>query len=71
MYRPEKIRGKQAELNWTVEELADRARVDPATVSAIRRGKSVTTDSLSKVIAALGLSPVEVAASTVEVSAAP
>lgn len=55
MYRKEKIRGKQAELGWSVEELAERADVNPNTVSAIRNGKSVRTDSLEKVMRALGL----------------
>lgn len=60
MYRNDKIKGKQAELGLSVEELAERAGVNPNTVSAIRNGKSVRTDSLGKVIAALGLTPAEV-----------
>jgi transcriptional regulator with XRE-family HTH domain len=60
MYRPEKIRGKQAELGLSVDELAEKAGVNPNTVSAIRNGKSVTTDSLEKVINALGLNPIDV-----------
>lgn len=60
MYRNDKIRGKQAELGWSNEELADRADVNPNTVSAIRNGKVVRTDSLEKVINALGLVPAEV-----------
>jgi len=55
MYRCEKIRGKQAELGWSVEELAERAEVNPNTVSAIRNGKRVRTDTLEKVMKALGL----------------
>jgi transcriptional regulator with XRE-family HTH domain len=71
MYRKEKIRGKQAELDLTNEALADKAGVGVNTVSAIRNGKSVTTDSLEKVIQALGLSAAEVfeqSAETVGVS---
>jgi transcriptional regulator with XRE-family HTH domain len=60
MYRNDKIRGKQAELGLSVDQLAERAEVNPNTVSAIRNGKSVTTDSLEKVINALGLDPAEV-----------
>lgn len=60
MYRNDKIKGKQAELGWSVEQLAKRAEVNPNTVSAIRNGRSVTTDSLGKVINALGLKPAEV-----------
>ncbi|MBV8857893.1 MAG: helix-turn-helix transcriptional regulator [Acidobacteria bacterium] len=60
MYRSDKIRGKQAELGWSVGQLARRAEVNPNTVSAIRNGRSVTTVSLEKVINALGLQPAEV-----------
>lgn len=60
MYRNDKIRGKQAELGLSVEQLARRAEVNPNTVSAIRNGKSVTTGSLEKVINALGLKPADV-----------
>lgn len=55
MYRCEKIRGKQAELGLSVEELAEKADVNPNTVSAIRNGRAVRTDSLEKVLCALGL----------------
>jgi DNA-binding XRE family transcriptional regulator len=60
MYRNDKIKGKQAELGLSNEELAERADVNANTVSAIRMGKTVRTDSLEKVIVALGLSAVEV-----------
>jgi transcriptional regulator with XRE-family HTH domain len=60
VYRSDKIRGKQAELGLSVEQLARCAAVNPNTVSAIRNGKSVTTDSLEKVINALGIKPAEV-----------
>jgi transcriptional regulator with XRE-family HTH domain len=60
MYRSDKIKGKQAELGLSVEQLARRAEVNPNTVSAIRNGRSVTTGSLEKVINALGLKPAEV-----------
>lgn len=59
MYRPEKIKGRQAELGWTNAVLADRAGVHEDTVSNIRNGKSVSTDTLDKVIKALGMTPVE------------
>lgn len=60
MYRNDKIRGKQAELGLSVEELAGRADVNPNTVSAIRHGKTVRTDSLEKVVSALGLTMTEI-----------
>jgi transcriptional regulator with XRE-family HTH domain len=60
LYRNDKIKGKQAELGWSVEELADRAGVNPNTVSAIRSGKPVRTPSLEAVAAALGLQMAEV-----------
>jgi transcriptional regulator with XRE-family HTH domain len=60
MYRSDKIRGKQAELGWSVGQLAKHAEVNPNTVSAIRNGRSVTTVSLEKVINALGLQAAEV-----------
>ena len=55
MYRNDKIRGKQAELGLSNEELAEKAGVNPNTVSAIRSGKVVRTDTLQKVADALGL----------------
>lgn len=61
MYRSDKIKGKQAELGWSVEELAEKAQVNANTVSAIRNGKSVTTDSLEKVLSALGLTFADIA----------
>ena len=61
MYRSEKIKGKQAELGLSVEELAEKAKVNANTVSAIRNGKSVTTDSLEKVLGALGLTFADIA----------
>jgi len=60
MYKKEKFRGRQAELGLSVAELAERAGVDPNTVSAIRNGKAVRTVSLQKVMNALGLTPAEV-----------
>jgi transcriptional regulator with XRE-family HTH domain len=60
MYRNDKIRGKQAELGLSVEDLAERAGVNPNTVSAIRNGKDVRESSLRKVVTALGLSMADV-----------
>lgn len=68
MYRNDKIKGKQAQLGWSNDELARRAGVNINTVSAIRNGKPVRSTSLEKVVAALGLpmpevyEPAEVAA---------
>jgi transcriptional regulator with XRE-family HTH domain len=60
MYRKEKIRGKQAELGLSVAEVAEKAGVDPNTVSAIRNGKRVRTDTLEKVMGVLGLTYADV-----------
>lgn len=60
LYRNDKIKGKQAELGLSNEEVATLAGLTPNTVSAIRNGKIVRTDSLEKVINALRLDPVEV-----------
>ena len=60
MYRDDKIRGRQAELGLSVEEVAERADVDKNTVSAIRNGKDVRESSLRKVVTALGLTMAEV-----------
>jgi transcriptional regulator with XRE-family HTH domain len=60
MYRNDKIRGKQAEKGWSVEELAERAGINVNTVSAIRNGKPVRTPSLEAVAEALDLPMSEV-----------
>jgi transcriptional regulator with XRE-family HTH domain len=44
----------------SVEQLAERAGVNNNTVSAIRNGKSVRTDTLEKVVSALGMTMLEV-----------
>jgi DNA-binding XRE family transcriptional regulator len=59
-YRNDKIRGKQAELDLTVEALAVKAGVSDRTVSAIRKGLPVSSTSLEKVADALGMQMVEV-----------
>jgi transcriptional regulator with XRE-family HTH domain len=60
MYRDDKIRGKQAELGLSVDEVAERAGVNVNTVSAVRNGKSVKAETLEKVASALGLTMAEV-----------
>lgn len=60
MYRNDKIRGKQAELGLSNEDLAEKAHVNANTVSAIRNGKTVRTDSLEKVVSALGMTMAEI-----------
>jgi transcriptional regulator with XRE-family HTH domain len=60
MYRNDKIRGRQAELGWSNEDLAVKADVNVNTISAIRNGKTVRTDTLQKVTAALDLTMAEV-----------
>lgn len=56
MYRNEKIRGRQAELAWSNETLAENAGVNINTVSAVRAGKPVSVTTLQKVADALNLS---------------
>ena len=60
MYRNDRIRGKQAELGWSNEDIAVKAGVSLPTVSSIRNGKVVRTDSLEKVVNALGMTMLEV-----------
>ena len=59
-YRDDKFRGRQAELDWTVDEVAARADVTDKTVIAIRKGRPVSSRSLEKVANALGLTMAEV-----------
>jgi transcriptional regulator with XRE-family HTH domain len=59
-YRNDKIRGKQAELDLTVDQLAMRAGVSDRTVSAIRKGMPVSSTSLERVVEALQMTMVEV-----------
>lgn len=65
-YRDDKFRGRQAELNLTVDELASRAGVTDKTVIAIRKGRPVSSRSLEKVAAALGLTMAAIYESKVE-----
>jgi DNA-binding XRE family transcriptional regulator len=55
IYRDDKFRGRQAELDWTVEEVARRAEVSEKTVIAIRKGRRVSATSLEKVATAMKL----------------
>lgn len=71
MYRADKIRGRQAELGLSVDEVAERAGVNVNTVSAIRKGKNVTTETLQKVVDALGMTMAEVFEPKPEVVGAP
>ena len=59
-YRNDKIRGRQAELDLTVEELAAKAGVSDRTVITIRKGLPVSSTSLEKVAEALSLPMAEV-----------
>jgi transcriptional regulator with XRE-family HTH domain len=70
MYRKEKFRGRQAELGLSVAEVADKAGVDPNTVSAIRNGKRVRTDTLEKVMNVLGLTYADISEQSHESEAA-
>jgi DNA-binding XRE family transcriptional regulator len=54
-YRDDKIRGRMAELELTVDEVAAKAGVSNKTVIAIRKGAHVSTMSLERVALALGL----------------
>lgn len=59
-YRDDKFRGRQAELDLTVDQVAARANVTDKTVIAIRKGRQVSARSLEKVADALGLTMSEV-----------
>lgn len=60
MYRDDKIRGRQAEKSWSNERLAKEANVNPNTITVVRRGGNVKTDTLKKVADALELSMAEI-----------
>ncbi len=60
MYRDDKIRAKQAELDWSNEVLAEEAHLNVNTITAIRRGQNVKIHTLEKVVTALGLTLAEV-----------
>jgi predicted transcriptional regulator len=60
MYRNDKIKGRQAELGLSNEDIAGKAGVSLPTVSSIRSGKVVRTDSLEKVVRALGMTMLDV-----------
>lgn len=56
MYRDDLIRAEQAAQKLTVEQLADKTKLNKNTISDIRNGKeSVELPSLQKVADALGL----------------
>lgn len=50
-----KIHETRVSLDWTQNELAERAGVSRPTVARIERGQAVSTATLEKVAAALGL----------------
>lgn len=50
-----KIHETRVSLDWTQNELAERAGVSRPTVARIERGHAVSTATLEKVAAALGL----------------
>ena len=50
-----RIHETRVSLNWTQNELAERAGVSRPTVARIERGDDVSTATLEKVTAALGL----------------
>lgn len=60
MYRNDKIRGRQAEKGWSNDQFAEVAGLHVNTISAIRTGRSVRTESLEKAATALGLTMAEV-----------
>ena len=58
-HRDDLIRGKQAELDLSNEELARRACVSEPTVVKARKGRHVSSTSLKKIGVPLGLSLAE------------
>ena len=55
MYRDDKIRSRQAELNWSNDVFAKQAELNINTVTALRRGEAVSLQTLKKAANALGL----------------
>ena len=53
MYRNEKIKGKMAELGFTVETLSQKTGLSTKTVTNVRNGENVNVETLSTVAAAL------------------
>ncbi len=50
----ERIRRQRIAMEMKQQELADRAAVSPDTLSALENGKTVTTETLARVLRALG-----------------
>ena len=50
-----KVHGTRVSLDWTQQELAERAGVSRPSVARVERGDDVSTATLEKVAAALGL----------------
>ena len=60
MYRDDKIRGRQAEKNWSNEVLAEKAGVNINTITAVRAGKPVSLSTLAKITEPLELTLYEI-----------
>lgn len=54
-YRSDKIRGRQAELDWSNARFATEAGLTEPTIVAIRKGRPVSRRSLEKAVAALNM----------------
>lgn len=59
-YRSDKIRGRQAELDWSNERFATKAELTEPTIVAIRKGRPVSRRTLEKASKALGLTMAEI-----------
>jgi Predicted transcriptional regulator len=54
-YRNDLIKGKQAQLDLTVEELAAKSGLGKSTIQKIRLGQNIKIDTLEQIAAALDL----------------
>jgi len=53
MITPQQIRMARAGLNWTLEDLAKKAKINPNTLSRYERGQDVLLSTLAKAEQAL------------------
>ena len=59
-YRADKIRGRQAELDWSNEKFAAAAQLTEPTIVALRKGRPVSRRSLEKAVTALKLTMADI-----------
>jgi transcriptional regulator with XRE-family HTH domain len=55
MYKNNLIRGKMAELGFTVESLSEKTKLSTETISRVRNGGNVNIETLTTVASALDI----------------